>query len=56
MRTLRESLAERMRNENFRRENEAIQPEMNAIRAKIEAQSVRSVERQDVSQIPACSF
>ena len=56
MRTLRESLAERMRNENFRREYEAVQSEMDAIRAEIEAQSVRRMERQNVSQIPAYSF
>ena len=53
MRTLKESLAERMRNENFRREYEAVQPEINAIRAEIEARPLINMERQDAPQMAA---
>ena len=49
MRTLRDSLDERMKNESFRREYEAIQPEMNVIRVLIEARRERSMTQADLA-------
>ena len=49
MRTLRDSLNERMKNESFRREYEAIQPEMNVIRVLIEARRERSMTQADLA-------
>lgn len=49
MRTLRDSLNERMKNESFRREYEAIQPEMNVIRILIEARRERSMTQADLA-------
>lgn len=57
MRTLRESLNERLKDENFRMEYEAIQPEMNAIRAEIEAKNnIEKSAEQNAFQIPAYAF
>ena len=49
MRTLGDSLNERMKNESFRREYEAIQPEMNVIRILIEARRERSMTQADLA-------
>ena len=49
MRTLGDSLNERMKNESFRREYGAIQPEMNVIRVLIEARRERSMTQADLA-------
>ena len=39
MKTLNEMLSEEMKNDEFRKENEAIQPELDVIRAMVDARN-----------------
>ena len=50
MRTFRDSLNKRMKDESFRREHEAIRPEMDIIRAIVEAQKSRNITRKLLPQ------
>ncbi len=48
MRTFQESLDKRMENANFRREYEAIQPEMDVIRASIDARKGQGAPQREL--------
>ena len=49
MRTFRDSLNKRMKDEGFRREYEAIQPEMDIIRAIVEARKSRNITQKELA-------
>lgn len=49
MRTFRDSLNKRMQDEGFRREYEAIQPEMDIIRAIVEARRSRNITQKELA-------
>ena len=48
MKTFQESLAKRMENANFRREYEAIQPEIDVIRASIDARKGQGAAQREL--------
>ena len=50
MRTFRESLNKRLQNPNFRKEYEAIQPEMDIIRAMVRLRKEQHLTQADLSQ------
>ncbi len=49
MRTFRDSLNKRMKDEGFRREYEAIQPEMDIIRAIVEARQSKHITQKELA-------
>ena len=49
MRTFRDSLNKRMADEDFRREYEAIQPEMDIIRAIVEARQSKHITQKELA-------
>lgn len=49
MRSFRNSLNKRLENDNFRREYESIQPEMNIIRAIITARKEQNITQTDLA-------
>ncbi len=49
MRTVRDSLNKRMKDEGFRREYEAIQPEMDIIRAIVEARQSKHITQKELA-------
>ncbi len=49
MRTFRDSLNKRLKEEGFRREYEAIQPEMDIIRAIVEARQSRNLTQKELA-------
>ena len=49
MRTFRDSLNKRMNDESFRREYEAIQPEMDIIRAIVEARQAKNITQKELA-------
>ena len=49
MRSFRNSLTKRLENDNFRREYESIQPEMNIIRAIITARKEQNITQTDLA-------
>ena len=49
MRTFRDSLNKRMEDDDFRREYEAIQPEMDIIRAIVEARKSRNITQKELA-------
>ena len=49
MRTFRDSLNKRMKDEGFRREYEAIQPEMDIIRAIVEARQSKNITQKELA-------
>ncbi len=49
MRTFRDSLHKRMKDEGFRREYEAIQPEMDIIRAIVEARQSKHITQKELA-------
>ena len=50
MRTLNDMLSEQMKNENFCKEYEAIQPEMEVIRAIIEARTAQNLTQKELAE------
>ena len=50
MRTFRESLNKRLQNPNFRKEYEAIQPEMDIIRAMVRLRKEQQLTQADLSE------
>ncbi|MBR3507193.1 MAG: helix-turn-helix transcriptional regulator [Lachnospiraceae bacterium] len=50
MRTLNDMLSEQMKNEGFRKEYEAIQPEMEVIRAIIEARTSQNLTQKELAE------
>ena len=49
MRTFRDSLNKRLKDEGFRREYEAIQPEMDIIRAIVEARQSKNITQKELA-------
>ncbi|MBR5163919.1 MAG: helix-turn-helix transcriptional regulator [Schwartzia sp.] len=49
MRTFRDSLNKRMKDDDFRREYEAIQPEMDIIRAIVEARQSKHITQKELA-------
>ena len=49
MRTFRDSLNKRLKDEGFRREYEAIQPEMDIIRAIVEARQSKHITQKELA-------
>jgi DNA-binding XRE family transcriptional regulator len=49
--TLEEYTQKRMKNKNFAKEYEAIQPEMNIIRAIIDARTSRNLTQQELAEL-----
>ena len=49
MRTFRDSLNKRLKDEDFRREYEAIQPEMDIIRAIVEARQSKNITQKELA-------
>lgn len=49
MRTFRDSLNKRLQEESFRKEYEAIQPEMDIIRALIEARQSKNITQKELA-------
>ena len=50
MRTLNDMLSEQMKNKSFRKEYEAIQPEMEVIRAIIEARTSQNLTQKELAE------
>ncbi|MBQ9488646.1 MAG: helix-turn-helix transcriptional regulator [Lachnospiraceae bacterium] len=50
MRTLNDMLSEQMKNEGFRKEYEAIQPEMEVIRAILEARTSQNLTQKELAE------
>lgn len=51
MRTFRESLNERLKDENFKKESENIQPEMEIIRTLVEARKAQNMTQMELAKI-----
>lgn len=51
MRTIRESLNERLKDENFKKESENIQPEMEIIRTLVEARKAQNMTQMELAKI-----
>ena len=50
MKTLNEMLSEEMKNDKFRKENEAIQPELDVIRAMVDARNSVNMTQKELSE------
>ena len=50
MKTLNEMLSEEMKNDEFRKEYEAIQPELDVIRAMVDARNSVNMTQKDLSE------
>ncbi len=50
MKTLDDMLAEQLKNEDFRKEYEAIQPEMNVIRAMVDARTSMNLTQKELAE------
>lgn len=50
MKTLNEMLSEEMKNDEFRKEYEAIQPELDAIRAMVDARNSVNMTQKELSE------
>ena len=50
MRTFDDMLAKQLQNEDFRKEYEAIQPEMNVIRAIVEARTSQNLTQKELAE------
>lgn len=50
MKTLNEMLSEEMKNDEFRKEYEAIQPELNVIRAMVDARNSVNMTQKELSE------
>ena len=50
MRTLRDMMSEQMKDEEFRREYEAIQPEMDVIRAIVDARTSNNLTQKELAE------
>ena len=51
MKTFDEMLAKQMKDEEFKKEYEAIQPEMNEIRASVDARTSQNLTQKELSQL-----